>query len=286
MNRIFTIFCTVALTFLITGFAYAETVGIEAIIKSIDIKNNTITVERKGKITKFDISKNVDTSQLKAGQSVSMKYHLDLEIVLKIEASATPQKTEDNDAGFVSLFDGKTLKGWKGNSSYWKVVNGAIIGRNPAKSKGQYLVSEKQYRNFILKLKFKLHHGNSGINIRSHQQSNGNLGGSQAEICHIQGLPVMKGKDLVTGALFGTGGLIADMEESVKSKILSSTQKNEWNEYIIMAQGDQITLEVNGITTVDTRVPKGAVGGVIGFQLHRSGTKISFKDIFIKELPD
>ena len=192
---------------------------------------------------------------------------------------------------FTSLFNGKTLDGWRGDPQFWKVIDGAIVGESPA-GFGGYLVSRLQYKNFVLKLKFKLHRGNSGINFRSQrhpQQPNGMIG-SQAEICHVRGLPVLKGKDLVTGAIYGERngrGVIADMPESLKPTILASTRKVDWSDYVITALGDRIAIEVNGYTTIDFRDAKGEKEGHFGLQLHHSGgTKISFKDIFIKELPE
>ena len=113
--------------------------------------------------------------------------------------------------------------------------------------------------------------------------------GSQAEICHIRGLPLLKGKDLVTGAIAAEGngrGVIADMSESLKPSILASTRKVDWSDYVITALGDRIAIEVNGYTTIDFRDAKGEKEGHFGLQLHGKGTKISFKDIFIKALPE
>jgi hypothetical protein len=194
-----------------------------------------------------------------------------------------------DDDGFVSLFDGKTLDGWQGDPRLWKVIDGAIVGESSAGA--GYLVSRRQYKNFVLKLKFKLHRGNSGINFRSQpnpQRPNGMIG-SQAEICHVRGLRLLKGKDLVTGAIYGEGnrrGVIADMPESLKPRILASTRKVDWSDYVITALGDRIVIRVNGYTTIDFRDAKGEKEGHFGFQLHSGGTKISFKDLFIKELPE
>ena len=66
----------------------AEVVTIEAKIKSIN--GDKIVVDRKGKETEFDLSKNIDTTSFKSGQSVSLKVHLDLEIVVKIEPISSP----------------------------------------------------------------------------------------------------------------------------------------------------------------------------------------------------
>ena len=76
------------------------------------------------------------------------------------------------------------------------------------------------------------------------------------------------------------------MLESLKPRILESTRKVDWSDYVITALGDRIAIEVNGYTTIDFRDAKGEKEGYFGLQLHSKGTKISFKDIFIKELPE
>jgi hypothetical protein len=61
-------------------------------------------------------------------------------------------------AGWTSLFDGKTLKGWKqatGKATY-VVENGQIVGTTVANSPNSFLVTEKEYGNFILELDAKV----------------------------------------------------------------------------------------------------------------------------------
>lgn len=81
---------------LISVTAQAEVVSIEATIKSVDAKARTITVQRKDKTSELDVSrkakitlldKDATLEALKAGQEVTLTFHTDLEIVLKIEAS-------------------------------------------------------------------------------------------------------------------------------------------------------------------------------------------------------
>lgn len=87
MNRYITVLFFVLTSVIYISDAHAEIVTIQGTIKSIDPSSNKITIERKGKETEFDLSKNIDTASLKKGQRVSLKLHLDLEIVVKITAS-------------------------------------------------------------------------------------------------------------------------------------------------------------------------------------------------------
>ncbi|HAH46876.1 MAG TPA: hypothetical protein DCM07_18900 [Planctomycetaceae bacterium] len=88
---------------LISVTVQAEVVSIEATVKSIDAKAHTITVQRKDKTTELDVSrkakitlldKDATLESLKAGQEVTLTFHTELEIVLKIEASKEPEKSE------------------------------------------------------------------------------------------------------------------------------------------------------------------------------------------------
>ena len=87
MHRTLAITCFVMILCVTSNIAQAEVVSIEATIKSVDLNNNKITIERKGKTTELDVSKSADIANLKAGQKVTLSYHLDLETVLKIETT-------------------------------------------------------------------------------------------------------------------------------------------------------------------------------------------------------
>src|SRR2546430_1846191 len=65
------------------------------------------------------------------------------------------------DAGFLSLFDGKDLAGWKvpaGDNGHWKVVDGVIDydARSESTGTDKCLWSDKSYRDFVLKLDWRL----------------------------------------------------------------------------------------------------------------------------------
>ncbi len=72
--------------------------------------------------------------------------------------------------GFTSLFDGKTLKGWKlngGSAEFW-VENGTIAGKGVVGTPGNtFLCTEREYENFIFRAEFKCESGNSGVQFRS-----------------------------------------------------------------------------------------------------------------------
>src|SRR5689334_17082711 len=76
----------------------------------------------------------------------------------------------DDTAGFVQIFDGKTLEGWDGDPTFWRVENGAIVGE----STPEKVVSQNTFmiwrggvlRDFELKVEFKMNGVNTGIQVR------------------------------------------------------------------------------------------------------------------------
>jgi len=82
--------------------------------------------------------------------------------------------------GWTSLFDGKSLNGWKkvaGNADY-KIDNGAILGTTVINSPNTFLITEKQYGDFVLELEVKINDStaNSGIQFRSQYDPAGHEG--------------------------------------------------------------------------------------------------------------
>src|ERR1700754_3315486 len=73
---------------------------------------------------------------------------------------------------WTSLFDGKTLNGWKklAGSADYKVEDGAIVGTTAFNSGNTFLVTEKEYSDFILEMDIRIDDttSNSGVQARSH----------------------------------------------------------------------------------------------------------------------
>lgn len=193
--------------------------------------------------------------------------------------SKAEQKSDQ--AGFVPLFDGKTLRGWHGDLKLWKVQDSAIVGSTDGNiPHNTFLIHEGAFSDFILKVKFRLHHhkGNSGIQFRSQEHDDFVVSGYQADIADNQFMGILYGER--TGR-----GIIANVTPQVKAALEKAIHKDGWNQYVITAQGDHIVLEINGVKTVDMHDPKGAKSGIIALQLHRGhNMTISFKDIQIKAL--
>jgi hypothetical protein len=193
---------------------------------------------------------------------------------------ATAAAAGEGEEGFKPLFDGKTLEGWNGDTELWKVEDGAIAGSTDDKplKHNSFLATAKSYKNFVLRLKFKLRNGNSGVQVRSTQHPDFVVKGYQPDIAESR----------YTGILYEEGGrgILADVKPDEVAKVV---KKGDWNTYVITCDGPKIKLELNGTTTVDYTEKdekKGATEGIIALQLHVGAKmKIWFKDIELKELP-
>ena len=180
---------------------------------------------------------------------------------------------------FKPLFDGKSLAGWTGDTELWKVVDGTIVGSTEGRTlkKNTFLTTTKPYKNFVLRLKFKLRNGNSGVQFRSKLFDEHVVPGYQADIAENQFM----------GILYEEGGR-GFLKNVNADEVRPHVKADDWNEYIITADGPHITQQLNGFTTVDytETSDKGAPEGIIALQLHVGDPmQVMFKDIELKELP-
>jgi len=182
--------------------------------------------------------------------------------------------------GWIPLFNGQDLSGWKTHGAErWVVEDGAILGESTAGKYG-YLTTEKTYSDFVLRLRFKCEtDGNSGVFTRSRI-----TGESPNTGPDIEGMQVEVDPTRHTGGLYESGGRgwvalpTPEGERAVKPR--------DWNELEVTAEGRHIVTRLNGVQIVDYYDPAPRfTKGVIGLQLHTGGgVKIRFKDISIRDL--
>ena len=186
------------------------------------------------------------------------------------------------DAGFQPLFNGRNLDEWIVDTpGLWRVEDGGITGVSPGLTYNDFLRTRKLYRNFILKLRFRMvdasGRGNSGIQFRSKPMPDSHeVIGYQADI-----------GQQYWGCLY---------DESRRKKVLAKApaealaklDKQGWNEYFVHAEGPRIILELNGLVSVDYVETEPGIeqSGFIALQLH-SGPPLTmhFRDLMIRELP-
>ena len=183
-------------------------------------------------------------------------------------------------SAWVSLFNGKDLSGWnKNGEEKWGVENGTIFCESAANKYG-YLTTEKTYRDFDLRLKFKPEAaGNSGVFLRPKITGIDPEHGPDIEGMQVEVDP-SAGKH--TGGLYESGGRgWVAMPTEAGEKAL---KQGEWNDLEISARGNHIATQLNGVKIVDfTDSAQKFNEGVIGLQIHTGGgVKMRWKDISIR----
>ena len=186
----------------------------------------------------------------------------------------------------VALSDGKTFTGWDGDTGKtWRIEEGAFVGGSITTKvpRNEFLATTKSYKNFELRVKFRLLGSegmiNGGVQFRSVRIPNHfEMIGYQADM-----------GDKYWGALY---------DESRRRKVLAAPEAelinktiklNEWNEYRIRCEGPHIQLWVNGVQTVDYTETESNIApdGKIAVQIHGGGkAEAWYKDIIIEELPN
>lgn len=185
---------------------------------------------------------------------------------------------------FEPLFNGKDLTGWKGNPALWSVKEGMIVGSTEGNTieHNQFLISEEEYSDFVLKVSVKLRNHNSGIQFRSEEVPDLEyaVAGYQADVA----------EKTYFGMLYeerkrGFMPYWQEMSAEERDAVFAAADVDGWNDFVITCEGDRIKMELNGKTTCDIRDPEGAKKGVIALQLHSGpAMEVYFKDIAIKEL--
>jgi len=214
---------------------------------------------------------------------------------------------------WVSLFNGKDLTGWDGDPRFWSVADGAIrgqttLGKLPLRN--TFLIWRGGVlRDFILKIKFRIRNGNSGIQYRSKELDKWRVSGYQAEVENNPGKVGFLYHEAGRGWLVNVGDFMVIDENGKKIVVSKVSDKDElikvgyykekdWNEYTIIAQGNHIVHYLNGYQTIelidndrltnpdDPKDRKGAAReGILALQIHIGPPMlVEFKDIFITHL--
>src|SRR5690606_4764573 len=191
----------------------------------------------------------------------------------------------END-GWVSLFNGKNLDGWKqinGNADY-TVENGEIVGKTKLNTPNSFLCTTENYSDFILEFEVMVHPGiNSGVQFRSNSikdYRNGVVHGYQFEID-----PSSRGF---------SGGVYDEQRRgwlyplSLNKKGTKAFRNGVWNTCRVEVIGNTIKTWVNGVACANL-VDDVTSSGFIGLQVHSIGDdknlvgkEIKWKNIRIK----
>ncbi len=212
-----------------------------------------------------------------------------------------------NAEGFIPMFNGKDLTGWKGMEGFWSVKDGMIVGAETKEtSKQTFLIFQAAFSDFEMHFKYKwaTPTGNSGVQFRSKlvDPATSKLAGYQADF---------DAGNVYTGIIYdeadgaGRRGVMSNRGEKThwdadnkrtneklgksSEELKAVIKKDDWNDCVVIAKGNHITYSTNGETTTDLldESPKAVKDGLIGLQIHAGFTmEIQFKDLLIKPLTD
>jgi hypothetical protein len=179
---------------------------------------------------------------------------------------------------FKPLFDGKTLAGWTAlPGGKWEVVDGAILGTSP-KSERRHgiLLSNKEFSDFVVKAKFRVHQGDSGFYFRAKRVKSGvSVHGFQVEVDTSQ----------ETGGLYETGGRAWVHKPSANVVKKRGYEKGQWTDLELSAVGRHVVVKINGVTSSELKNDRGRTKGHFGLQLHGGQVmRVEYKDIVIQEV--
>lgn len=203
----------------------------------------------------------------------------------------------DASKGYVAIFNGKDLSGWKGlvgnpisrlkmsaeqlaaaqtkadeiMRKGWEVKNGVLYFTGH----GDNLCTEKPYGDFEMYVDWFIEPmGDAGIYLR---------GAPQVQIWDTTRRDV--------GADVGSGGLYNNQRNQSKPSVLADNAIGEWNTFYIKMVGERVTVHLNGIPVVDNVILENYWDRSIPIfteeqlELQAHGTLVGYRDIYVKELP-
>ena len=221
------------------------------------------------------------------------------DLIAFLESAKAPVNTPP--AGFVTLFNGKDLTGWKTpgeTAKHWVVKDGVLEHDGVADD----LWTEKEFGDFVLKLEWRfpgtpqwadhpvidrdgnevkdangkvvtqrvLEAGDSGVFLRGFRKAQANL------FCY----PVGSGE---VWEYRTDEKMPAEVRKGVTPKVQADRPPGEWNAMTITMRGEKLTVELNGVEVIsEARLPGVPAKGAIGFQ-HEHGV-IQFRNVYVKSL--
>ena len=224
-------------------------------------------------------------------------------ILLSGSLSMGVERIRSEDKGWKSIFDGKTLDGWKSpDMSFWSVQDGAITGEVT----GGHIPPENNFivwqggavGDFELKFQFRMfgEKSNSGMQFRSRVMERGLVHGYQADIT---------GQGTSMGGVWDEYGprnsLAARGEKAVIDQsgkktvtrfasadaLMKFIHLEQWNEYEVIARGPHMILKINSrLMSELTDLEKGraASSGVLAMPVIPEPMKVQYKNLRLKKL--
>jgi HEAT repeat protein len=202
------------------------------------------------------------------------------------------------DDGFVPMFNGRDLTGWKGLVENpiarskmspkqltdkqrkadeimrrdWHVENGLLVFDGPGYDN---LCSEKMYGDFEMYVDWRIApEGDAGIYLR---------GTPQVQIWDTSRTNV--------GAQVGSGGLYNNRKHPSKPLLVADNPISEWNSFFIKMTGEKVTVYLNGQLVTDNVTLENYWDRALpifekdAIELQAHGTRVEYRDVYIREIP-
>lgn len=211
-----------------------------------------------------------------------------------------------DEEGFKPIFDGKTLDGWDGNPELWSVEDGALTGITKGDAPLEYnqfcIWRGGELDDFVLRFKYRLIGGNSGVQYRSFELPKPwSVGGYQGDFAsnekytgilygeQFRGILALRGQKVVIGPNHKPKVVEQFGDEAELQKHINM---EDWNDYEVVFKGYTVTHTINGhkmIEATDEDLEQRRRSGILAFQVHRlppgQSMKVQMKDIRLKRLP-
>ena len=199
---------------------------------------------------------------------------LALTVVARLDAA-------EAEAGFKTIFDGKTFNGWKiGDESAksWRIEDGAFVAQGN-RSHLYYIGDEAPFKDFEFKVDVMTEPGsNGGIYFHTkYQESGWPKAGFECQV------NVSQTDWIKTGSLYG-----------LVNMALTPTQDNKWWTQHIIVKGNKVTVKIDGKTVLEYNEPPGTQAGkdferklgsgTFAFQAHDPKSVIHYKNVRVKRL--
>jgi len=208
--------------------------------------------------------------------------------VLALAVCVAGARAEDKPAkppeGFVALFDGKSLDGWKptGKAEVWAAEGGAIVCKGGG---GGWLLTEKEYGDFEFRCEYRWEKkgGNSGVALRTPATGDPAYVGMEIQLIDDEGWPGKLADYQHTGSIY-------DVQPAKEAK---NKPIGEWNTVKIVCKGRSVVIVQNDVELVNANLDDYKAKedkhpglkrdkGRIGFQSYN--IRVEFRNVWIKEL--
>ena len=197
-------------------------------------------------------------------------------------------ETAPTEAGFVSIFNGKDLAGWTGDTAGYLVEDGAIV----CGPKGTNLYSAGEYADFVLRFSFLLSPGaNNGVGVRAPLSGDAAYEGLELQVLD-DGHQKYRGwlKDWQRhGSVYGIA--------ASKGSTAALRPTGQWNDQEIVVDGRKVRVTLNGTVILDVDLDEATKAGTLSGKEHPGlrrtaghvgflghGDRVAYRNIRIRPL--